>query len=97
MANKTSPHILCTCTNLIGFCLLLITSLHITENAKNTMIDEFSALVALVLAFSTILSFFSMRTKKERRGAVLETLAEILFGLAMFGIVALLVFILLSF
>jgi len=97
MPNKTSPHILGTCTNLMGFCLLLITSLHISARHNSTHIDEFTAIVALFLTFSSILSFASIRTGNERMEMRLETLAELLFGLAMAGIVALLVFILSSF
>ena len=96
MANKTSQHILGTCTNLIGFCLLLITSLHISEKAKSTFIDEFTAIVALFLTFSCILSFISIRTKNSRMESRLETLAEILFFLCMAAIMVILIIILSS-
>lgn len=97
MANKTSQHIIGTCTNLIGFCLLLITSLHVSGQQKNSRIDEFSAVVALVLTFSSILSFISIRTGRPSLESAFEKVAEWLFMLAMLGIVALLVFILCSF
>ena len=97
MANKTSQHILGTCTNLMGFCLLVITSLHISEQARSTRIDEFTAIVTLLLTFSCILSFISIRTTNTVIERWFEAFAELLFILAMAGIVILLFLILASF
>lgn len=96
MANKTSPHILGTCTNLMGFCLLLITSLHIAEKAKTTLVDEFTAIVALLLTFSSIMSFVAIRTGNTRLERRVETAAEVLFFIGMVGIIFILIFILFS-
>ena len=59
MANKTSNHILGTSANLLGFCLIIITSLHLTNQSENYLVDEITALVALLLTISTVFSFIS--------------------------------------
>ena len=46
MANKTSQHILNTSSNLLGFCLIVITSLQITNKAESTLLDEFTSVIA---------------------------------------------------
>lgn len=55
MANKTSQHILGTSANLLGFCLFIITSLHLTNHAENSLIDEFTAIIALFLTISSVI------------------------------------------
>jgi hypothetical protein len=72
MANNTSQHILSTSANLLGFCLFVITSLHITNKSTSSVIDEFTSLIALVLTISCLLSFISIRTKNETRGEELR-------------------------
>ncbi len=62
MANKTSQHILSTSANLLGFCLFIITSLHLTDRSENSLIDEFTSIVALLLTLSCVFSFISIRT-----------------------------------
>jgi len=87
MANNTSQHILPTSANLLGFCLFVITSLHITDKATSTVIDEFTSIIALLLTFSCFLSFISLRTNSPRREKRLETIADYLFIVALGGIV----------
>ena len=67
MANKTSQHILGTSANLLGFCLFIITSLHLANKTANSYIDEFTAVVALFLAVSSVFSFLSWRTENEKK------------------------------
>ena len=52
MANKTSPHILNTSANLLGFCLFVITSLQISDKMEADYIDEFTCIIAIILTFS---------------------------------------------
>lgn len=87
MANKTSQHILPTSTNLLGFCLFVITSFHITDKATSSAIDEFVSIIALLLAFSCLLSFMSIRSENEQRGQLLETIADYLFLISLAGII----------
>jgi len=97
MANKTSQHILGTSANLLGFCLIVITSLHIAQKTENTLIDEFTSIIAILLTVSCILSFASLRTENTRRGKIFETLADTLFLLALTGITGIIAFIAITF
>src|SRR5689334_1597717 len=97
MANNTSPHILNTAANLLGFCLFVITAVHISDRSRNTLIDEITSLVAVMLAASCLFSFASIRSRKEQRANKLESLAEILFLLSLIGIMIIIVFIALRF
>lgn len=58
MANKTSPHILNTSANLLGFCLFVITSLQISDKMEADYIDEFTCIIAIILTFSCIFPLF---------------------------------------
>jgi len=87
MANNTSQHILPTAANLLGFCLFVITSLHVANKATTSVIDEFTSLIALILAFSCLFSFISIRSKNDLIEKRLETLADYLFFSSLIGIV----------
>jgi hypothetical protein len=97
MANNTSPHILNTAANLLGFCLFVITAVHIADKFQNSLIDEITSLVALMLAASCLFSFASIRSRKEQRVSRLEAFAEILFLLSLIGILVIIIFIALRF
>jgi hypothetical protein len=86
MANNTSQHILNTSTNLLGFCLFVVTSMHITNYAANSMIDEFTSAVAFLLILSCLFSFFSIKTLNAKKEKQLENIAEYLFAFSLSGI-----------
>lgn len=86
MANNTSPHILNTSANLLGFCLFIITSLHIANPMETHFIDELTSIVSILLTFSCMFSFVSIRTKKPEREVQLEKIADYLFFTALVGI-----------
>lgn len=86
MANNTSQHILNTSANLLGFCLFVITSFHITNKAESSIIDELTSLVAFLLTISCFLSFFSIRTPDPKKEQRLETIADYLFIASLTGI-----------
>ena len=88
MANRTSHHILSTSANLLGFCLFVITAIHISNKVENTFIDEITSIVALFLTASTLLSFLSIKTNHIKREAILEKIAEILFVISLLGILS---------
>lgn len=87
MANSTSQHIINTAANLLGLCLFVITSLHITDTAESSIIDEFVSVIALLLAFSCLFSFFSIRTKQPAKEMLFEAIADYLFIISLIGIV----------
>jgi hypothetical protein len=93
MANYTSQHILNTSASLLGFCLFVITSLHIANMTERYFIDEFTSVVAVLLTFSCMFSFISIRTKKEAKEKHLETIAEYLFLAALIGILVIILLI----
>lgn len=97
MANKTSQHILNTSVNLLGFCLFVITSLHLANQTEAFYINELSSIVGILLAFSCILSFISIRTTNPLLEDRLETVADYLFFTALIGILAVIVLIFLNF
>jgi hypothetical protein len=97
MATNTSQHILNTSANLLGFCLVVITSLHITNETESSIIDEFTSVVALLLSFSCFFSFVSIRTKDPIREQRLETIADYLFIISLTGILVIILLITLNF
>lgn len=97
MANKTSQHILGTSANLLGFCLFIITALHLSSENETSMIDEITSIIAILLIFSSVFSFISIRTEKSREERRLELIADYLFLLSLLGILVVVVFILINF
>jgi cytochrome bd-type quinol oxidase subunit 2 len=93
MANKTSQHILGTAANLLGFCLFILTSLHLTDNTENSLIDELTSVVALFLTVSSILSFISLKTENKKREQKLERIADFLFIFSLVGILCIILFV----
>lgn len=90
--NNTSPHILSTSANLLGFCLFVITSLHVSNRAGFSHIDEFTSLIALFLILSSFFSFFAIRTIHLKRKELLGRIADYLFVLSLLGIMLIILF-----
>ena len=97
MANKTSQHILNTSANLLGFCLFVITSLHLADKTKNSLIDEFTSIVAFLLTCSSVLSFLSIRTDDLKKEEHLENAADNFFLVSLIGIFGIIFFIIFNF
>lgn len=97
MANTTSQHILTTSANLLGFCLFVITSLHVTNATESSIIDEFTSVIAILLSFSSMLSFMSIRTSNSFREQRYETIADYLFMTSLIGILIVILLITLNF
>lgn len=83
MSNNKSPHILSTASNLLGFCLLVLTSLKISQFQEATIIDEFTGTAAILLMAASVLSFLSLRSRKEKQSENLEKIADIIFLIAL--------------
>lgn len=86
MADNKSSHILSTSSNLLGFCLLVLTSLKISKFQQATMIDEFTGVASVLLIAASILSFLSMRTKNVKRSNNYEKIADVIFLIALITI-----------
>jgi hypothetical protein len=97
MANNTSQHILGTSANLLGFCLFVITSLRIANQLEIHVIDELTSVIALLLTFSCVFSFVSIKTKHEHREVLFETIADYFFISSLIGILVIILLITLHF
>ncbi len=76
--NKKSPHILNTSSNLLGFCLVVLTSIKISKFAQATMIDEITGITSIFLVTSCLFSFLAIRTDNHTRANKLERIADII-------------------
>jgi membrane protease YdiL (CAAX protease family) len=86
MANSTSQNILSASSSLLGFCLVVITSFHLTGKADSSIIDEFTSVIAMFLIFSGFCSFLSLRSTKPPVKKHMENIAEYLFLIALTGV-----------
>jgi len=79
MSNRKSPHILNTSSNLLGFCLIVMTSIRISKTGSATVIDDITGIAAILLVTSCLLSFLSIRSQDAERSEKLERIADIVF------------------
>ena len=86
MSNNTSQQILPTAANLIGFSLFVITSMHVSDKAASSWVDEFVSVVTLMLTFSCLFSFIAIRTNVNTRRAQMEMFSEYTFIFSLLGI-----------
>lgn len=94
---KKSPHILNASSNLLGFCLVIITSLRIAKISNSSFIDEFAGVASVCLIVSCTLSFLAIRSKKENLENRYEKIADYLFLIALFSIGLCVIFVSLNF
>lgn len=93
----TSQHILNASASLLGFCLVVITSLRIANRVEAQAIDEVTSLVAILLTFSCLLSFISIRATHHALARRCETVADYLFIASLVGILAVILVITVTF
>ncbi|MDI3321866.1 hypothetical protein [Pinibacter soli] len=74
-----SPHILNTSSNLLGFCLIVLTSIKIAKFNSATFIDDSTGMAAMLLMASCLLSFLSMRSRLATISRRLELVADYAF------------------
>lgn len=91
MANKTSQHILETSANLIGFCLFIITSLHMSINNQNSQIYEFTTIIGIFLTISSFYLFISILTENKKQEKKFEKIEDYLFIISLIGILSIIV------
>ena len=83
MTNNKTSHILNTSSNLLGFCLVVLTSLKISNYSEVSLIDEVTGIASVLLMASGFLSFLSIRTTKENFAVRYEKIADTVFIAAM--------------
>jgi hypothetical protein len=91
--NSKSPHILNTSTNLLGFCLIVLTSIKVARFNHATIIDDCTGIAALLLMASCLLSFLSLKSKNEEQSERLEQVADYTFLIALICISITIVFV----
>ena len=96
-SDPKSTHILSTSANLLGFCLIVVTSLHIGTKLETTYADEFATSVALLLAVSTLLSYLSLKFSEKNFSQTLEKIADFFFVLALLGIIVMISILLITY
>ena len=79
MANRKSVHILNTSSTLLGFCLVVLTSLKVTRFNDISTIDEFTGVAAILLMASSLFSFLSIRTEQDDLAFRYEKIADFVF------------------
>ena len=83
MANTKTQHILNTSSNLLGFCLIVLTSLKISKFNEVSRIDEITGIACILLIASCLFSFLSIRTSKESFSVRYEKVADNIFIVAL--------------
>ncbi|MBS1582258.1 MAG: hypothetical protein JST66_08680 [Bacteroidetes bacterium] len=79
MPVQRSPHILSTSSNLLGLCLIVMTSLKLSDRAATSLMDEATGVAAILLMGSCLLSFLSIRTSDPARSERIERMADAVF------------------
>jgi uncharacterized membrane protein len=77
--DRKSPHILNTSTNLLGFCLIVLTSIKVAKFNNITIIDDCTGVAAILLMASCLLSFLSLRSTNYIISEKLEAIADYIF------------------
>lgn len=88
MPKAKTDHILSTSSNLLGFCLVVLTSLKISKYSQVSMIDEFTGAASVLLISSSLFSFLSIRSSQEKRAQFFERIADKIFIVALFLVFA---------
>jgi hypothetical protein len=83
MPSEKSDHILNTSSNLLGFCLVVLTSLKISNYSSRSRIDELTGFACMLLISSSLLSFLSIRTENVLRAKKFEQFADKIFMTAL--------------
>jgi len=83
MNKYNSKHILSTASNLLGFCLVVLTSLKVTKLNELTIIDEITGVACMLLATASVFSFLSIRTTKPQLSFIFEKIADSIFMIAL--------------
>ncbi len=79
MKQNNSQHILNTSSNLLGFCLVVLTSLKVTKFSETSLIDEFTGAACVILVLSSFFSFLSIRSQNQKLTERYERIADNIF------------------
>lgn len=79
MTTNKSQHILNTSSNLLGFCLVVLTSLKISKFNEVSQIDEITGIACILLIASCFFSFLSIRNSNGKLVDRFERVADNIF------------------
>jgi hypothetical protein len=84
-----SIHIFTVSSAMVGVCLTVIGLIRvvITLGKADTLADDFLAADALLFLVSCLLSYWALRSRTARRMHRLEKIADVIFIIAMIGMV----------
>lgn len=77
MISGKTPHILTASSNLLGICFFIIAALRVTHLAEHTWGDEISMAASIGFLAACLLSYVSMRLKKN--SLMIERAADYIF------------------
>lgn len=84
---EKSSHILSVSANLLGLCIIVLTSIKAMDIGSKTYLDELTAISVAMFMFSCVFSFMSIwRYSKDSERY--EKIAEIIFMLGLFSLFA---------
>jgi hypothetical protein len=83
-----SRHILPTSSNLLGLCFVILTFIKLSKIENESIIDEIMGSLIILFLISSVISYFSMRTK--RKSELYEKIADFIFlaGLCLLTLVS---------
>jgi lysylphosphatidylglycerol synthetase-like protein (DUF2156 family) len=82
--SNIAHHVFSVSATMVGVCLTVIGILHFISN-KKTLVDEITAIDALVFLITCVFSYYAIKTKDSRRRFLLEKRVDVvfLFGIAL--------------
>lgn len=78
-----SPHILSVSSSLLGFCLIILTSLKVFKQTEKTIIDEIDVVAVILFMSSCLFSFLAIRDEGGRNKRF-ERIADYIFLAGLF-------------
>lgn len=80
--SNIATHVFSVSATMVGVCLTVIGIVNFISN-KKTLVDEITAIDALIFLISCVLSYYAIRTKDNKRRFLLEKRVDMIF---LFGI-----------
>ena len=82
-------HIFTASAALVGVCLTVISIVRsiTTGHTIHHLVDDLLAVNAMMFLASCLLSYFALRSRRKQRAHRLETAADLVFLIALFGLV----------
>lgn len=87
-STRLAHHILPTASNLLAICFVILSFVKMGDKAKNTFLDEMIILPIILFFSASVLSYFAMRSHKDK--PKIEKTADLVFmiGLLSLSIIA---------